>query len=80
MLWHNGTFGTNPNRDFIEASILTTTGGVIDTTKKLFNEIEFDSDGKILIKPVEELNAAGLKSGSYRVSYRFLRKSDRKMG
>ena len=74
MLWHNGTFGTNPNRDFIEASILTTTGGVIDTTKKLFNEIEFDSDGKILIKPVEELNAAGLKSGSYRVSYRFLRK------
>ena len=45
--YENGIFGTNPNRDFIQVIISNANGGVLDSTTKLANDIQFDVDDKI---------------------------------
>ena len=72
--YENGIFGSNPNRDFVQVNVLNSDGGLLQSTKKPFSEIDLDSEEKLIIRPVQELNAAGINSGTYTLEYNFLKK------
>ena len=72
--YENGIFGSNPNRDFVLAKILNSQNAIIESTIKPYSEIELDAEEKLIIKPVQELNNSGIKSGRYNLEYNFLRR------
>ena len=72
--YENGVFGSRENRDFIFFQLSDLNGNVIEFRNIPFSQINLQDNGNLLLQPPEHFKDSEITSGTYNVTYRFLRR------
>ena len=72
--YENGVFGSRENRDFIFFQLSDLNGNVIEFRNIPFSQISLQDNGNLLLQPPQHFKDSEITSGTYNVTYRFLRR------